>query len=118
MPKGKQSFTRGLVVKVLHEGNKTYAVVADATAKLVDIRYVAYNTDMGMPTIHATELPVADVRIPITQGFQDSPVATLIRQLTGIYKNQPQPIKASALIEDKDQPDTDPEIADAQAGHP
>lgn len=112
MPEIKQGF----VVKIIHNGHKTYGVVAGTTKALVTIKFVAFNPELGNTSLHVYHVQPASIILPQTGGFQKSPTAVLIRQLCGVYAADPVPVTALSIT-DADQPETDPEITDANQDH-
>ena len=86
--------SQGDVVKILYDGRKTYGVVKSANQTVVEIGVIAHNTDTGFPTLHIYHVAPAEVRLPKSFG-QYSPVAVLLRQLTGIYPAKPETKPAS-----------------------
>jgi hypothetical protein len=72
---------KGLIVKILHNGQKVYAVVSEFTEEMATVRFPLCGAS-GTVQIAETTVRQFDCRKPVMG--QDSEVAVLVRQLVGI----------------------------------
>ena len=72
---------KGTVVKVLHDGQKAYAVVLEDAGKTVTVHYPFAGQNV--------ELTVAKKELRRVRTEQDSPTFDLLRQLVGIPYDAP-----------------------------
>jgi hypothetical protein len=73
---------KGLITKVLHKGQKVYAVIVGFDEANVTVRF-PFSGVSGTVEIVEIVVPKADCRKPMHLG-QDAEMATLIRQLVGV----------------------------------
>ena len=73
---------KGLITKILHKGQKVYAVIVGFDETDVTVRFPFCGISSTVEIVEVT-IPKADCRKPMHLG-QDAEMATLIRQLVGV----------------------------------
>jgi hypothetical protein len=92
----------GTVLKILHGGQKHYAVVATYAGKDVTVRTVTFSPNSnGSPIVLEKTLPISETRT--VSEPQGSPMFVLLRQMVGVAHETPKPAApAKALGGHKD----------------
>lgn len=72
---------KGLIVRILHNGQKVYAVVSECTDEMAIIRFPLCGAS---GTVQIAEITVSQSDCRRPKMGQDSEVAVLVRQLVGV----------------------------------
>jgi hypothetical protein len=78
----EEAMKKGLITKILHKGQKVYAVIVGFDETDVTVRFPFCGISSTVEIVEVT-IPKADCRKPMHLG-QDAEMATLIRQLVGV----------------------------------
>ena len=72
---------KGLIVKILHKGQKVYGAVSEFNDQMATVRFPLCGASGTVQIAEAT-VPQSDCRKPVME--QDCEVAVLVRQLVGV----------------------------------